>query len=237
MMTIEEYYKKYLPYFGKNNLRTFYQNIQEAINYDIDVIESGIQEYYNNQKYGLSFNYNTIRKEFVFTFHYNSKVLKDVSIRVDGKVAQLYLSSYLYDKEANLDHYAYHELSKAIQSMSGSEWNSLLLFMDSYLVLKPAPDTTNRVKFMLECNLSIKFISKVILISYWNSIGKDIPVFVVTIIENKEDQKIFNINSMAKRVREFHDPERDNLYVDQNWSSTTISYPDIKDLLNKREEK
>ena len=237
MMTIKEYYEKYLPYFGKNNLRTFYQNIQKTINDDIDVIEYGIQEYHHNQKYGLSFNYNALIKEFVFTFHYNSKVLKDDSIKVDRNIAQLYLSSYLYDKEVNLDHYAYHELSKAIQSMSGSEWNSLLLFMDSYLILKPAPDTTNQVKFMLECNRSMKFISKIILISYWNSIGKDIPVFLVTVIENKEDQKIFNINPMAKRAREFHDPERDNLYVDQNWSSITISYPDIKDLLNKREEK
>ena len=237
MMTIKEYYEKYLPYFGKNNLRTFYQNIQKTINDDIDVIEYGIKKYHHNQKYGLSFNYNALIKEFVFTFHYNSKVLKDDSIKVDRNIAQLYLSSYLYDKEVNLDHYAYHELSKAIQSMSGSEWNSLLLFMDSYLVLKPAPDTTNRVKFMLEYNRSMKYISKIILISYWNSIGKDIPVFLVTIIENKEDQKIFNINPMAKRVREFHNPERDNLYVDQNWSSTTISYPDIKDLLNKREEK
>lgn len=237
MMTIEEYYEKYLPYFSKDNLKTFYQNIQKAINDGIDVIECGIQEYYHNQRYGLSFDYNTLRKEFIFTFHYNSKVLKDDSIKVDGKTAQLYLSSYLYDKEANLNHYAYHELSKAIQSMSGSEWNSLLLFMDSYLVLKPAPDTTNRVKFMLECNRSMKFISNIILISYWNSIGKDIPVFLVTVIENERDQKIFNINSMAKRVKRFNDPERDNLYVDQNWSSTTISYPDIKDLLNKREEK
>ena len=236
-MNIEEYYKKYLPYFGKENLKSFYQNIQRTINNGIDVVEYEIQEYYHNQKYGLSFNYNTIRKEFVFTFHYNSKVLKDDSIKVDGKTAQLYLSSYLYDKEANLDHYAYHELSKAIQSMSGSEWNSLLLFMDSYLVLKPAPDTTNRVKFMLECNRSMKFISNIILISYWNSIGKDIPVFLVTVIENERDQKIFNINSMAKRVKRFNDPERDNLYVDQNWSSITISYPDIKDLLNSRKEK
>ena len=236
MMTIKEYYKKYLSYFGKNNLRTFYQNIQKAINDDIDVIDCGIQEYYHNQKYGLSFDYNAIRKEFVFTFHYNSEVLKDDSIRVDEKVAQLYLSSYLYDKETYLDHYAYHELSKAIQSMSGSEWNSLLLFMDSYLVLKPAPNTTNRVKFMLEYNRSMKYISKIILISYWNSIGKDIPVFLVTITENKEDQKIFNTNHMAKRVREFYDPMHD-LYVDQDRSSTTISYPDIKDLLNKREEK
>ena len=236
-MNIEEYYEKYLPYFGKDNLKSFYQNIRKTINNGIDVVECGIQEYYHNQKYGLSFDYNTLREEFVFTFHYNSKVLKDDSIKVDRKTAQLYLSSYLYDKEANLNHYAYHELSKAIQSMSGSEWNSLLLFMDSYLILKPAPDTTNRVKFMLECNRSMKFISNIILISYWNSIGKDIPVFLVTVIENERDQKIFNINSMAKRVKRFNDPERDNLYVDQNWSSITISYPDIKDLLNKREEK
>ena len=236
-MNIEEYYKKYLPYFGKENLKSFYQNIQKTINNNIDVIECGIQEYYHNQKYGLSFDYNALREEFVFTFHYNSKVLKDDSIKVDGKTAQLYLSSYLYDKEVNLDHYAYHELSKAIQSMSGSEWNSLLLFMDSYLILKPAPDTTNRAKFMLECNRSMKFISNIILISYWNSIGKDIPVFLVTVIENERDQKIFNINSMAKRVKRFNDPERDNLYVDQNWSSITISYPDIKDLLNGRKEK
>lgn len=236
-MNIEEYYKKYLPYFGKDNLKSFYQNIQRTINNGIDVVECGIQEYYHNQKYGLSFDYNTLREEFVFTFHYNSKVLKDDSIKVDGKTAQLYLSSYLYDKEANLDHYAYHELSKAVQSMSGSEWNSLLLFMDSYLILKPAPDTTNRAKFMLECNRSMKFISNIILISYWNSIGKDIPVFLVTVIENERDQKIFNINSMAKRVKRFNDPERDNLYVDQNWSSITISYPDIKDLLNGRKEK
>lgn len=236
-MNIEEYYKKYLPYFGKDNLKSFYQNIQRTINNGIDVVECGIQEYYHNQKYGLSFDYNTLREEFVFTFHYNSKVLKDDSIKVDGKTAQLYLSSYLYDKEVNLNHYAYHELSKAIQSMSGSEWNSLLLFMDSYLILKPAPDTTNRAKFMLECNRSMKFISNIILISYWNSIGKDIPVFLVTVIENERDQKIFNINSMAKRVKRFNDPERDNLYVDQNWSSITISYPDIKDLLNGRKEK
>lgn len=236
-MNIEEYYKKYLPYFGKENLKSFYQNIQRTINNGIDVFECGIQKYYYNQKYGLSFNYNALREEFVFTFHYNSKVLKDDSIKVDGKTAQLYLSSYLYDKEANLDHYAYHELSKAVQSMSGSERNSLLLFMDSYLILKPAPDTTNRAKFMLECNRSMKFISNIILISYWNSIGKDIPVFLVTVIENERDQEIFNINSMAKRVKRFNDPERDNLYVDQNWSSITISYPDIKDLLNGRKEK
>lgn len=235
-MNIEEYYKKYLPYFGKKNLKSFYQNIQKTIINGIDVVECGIQDYYHNQTYGLSFDYNALRKEFVFTFHYNSKVLKDDSIKVDGKTAQLYLSSYLYDREANLNHYAYHELSKAIQSMSGSEWNSLLLFIDSYLVLKPSPDT-NRVKFMLECDRSMEYISKIILISYWNSIEKVIPVFVVTIIENKENQKIFNINSMAKRVKRFNDPEKDNLYVDQNWSSIAISYPDIKDLLYGRKEK
>lgn len=236
-MNIEVYYNKYLPYFGKENLKSFYQNIQRTINNGIDVVECGIQEYYHNQTYGLSFDYNALRKEFVFTFHYNSKVLEDDSIRVDGKTAQLYLSSYLYDREANLNHYAYHELSKAIQSMSGSEWNSLLLFIDSYLVLKPSPDT-NRVKFMLECDRSmVEYISKIILISYWNSIEKVIPVFVVSIIENKENQKIFNINSMAKRVKRFNDPEKDNLYVDQNWSSIAISYPDIKDLLYGRKEK
>lgn len=229
-MNIEEFIAKYFPYFGKEQLKMIYYRILNNFYYHkddnkIEVAKSFVYDEYIDTSI-LRAAYNNDSENITLT--YQSHFIDPKIITIHAKEALLHISSYLYNIDAELNNEGYFILKELMKSLIDSEKKQLESFIYGFCEERPKPGDNNRVKFMLTYRneKDPHYIDYIIWIQYRSFVKdhKSIPIFMVTVIENKEKEKIFNVNNAAINAHEENK-------INQKWRYFDISYPDLLDLV------